>query len=685
MALPYQDASWWVLAKLDSALVSAAEGTSAAWYQRDPKLFRSLGWRSLVAHRRLRRQLVPAGHGVPGRGGRLQLTRAVEGDLRGVGGRLARWAVSSVPTGQQGRSSRPGGPGGTGEGAESAAGADRARAGAVTAAPPGRRPPVAVRYAPVILAAAAMAVLGVWGLARDSSMGNDEVATRWAALLSLHQLAHLLRHVDAVHGLYYLLMHGWMAVGTSPAVMRIPSVIAMVVAVALTVIIGRRLTGSGWAGLFAGLIVAFTPTISYYAQTARSYALVFACVVGSTLALLHALAAEAPAAGPGARDASPGGAADAAGRTRFPAGRWLGYAVLLVAGGYLNELSLLVVAAHAVTVLLARYGRRALVHWAGTAAVSVILVLPLAALSAREDAAVAWIPRPGLWSLRILFHDYFGATTAIAVLLFCCAVAAVLPPLHRGRRAPGPAWWSQGGLSLPSVAAPLLVVPGVLLILESLVARPLYVDRYVLYGEAGAALLAGAGAARIGRWLAGGPAGGCCSGSPAWPSACSPWFCSWRRSTGSAPRRAGCSTSAAPPAMWPRTPARAMVSCSSATSTARPGSVTRRTTGTSATSRWRSRPPRPGTSRAGTSRSPPSSPSWSATSGSGWSAGPRSRTSAPARSAPRTPCCAATSPCPRNATSRASSSRSGCAADHAVPPPPGGRRPGWLRMPRRSS
>jgi len=55
MALPYQDAGWWVLAKLDSALVSAAEGTSAAWYRRDPKLFRSLGWRSLAAHRRLRR------------------------------------------------------------------------------------------------------------------------------------------------------------------------------------------------------------------------------------------------------------------------------------------------------------------------------------------------------------------------------------------------------------------------------------------------------------------------------------------------------------------------------------------------------------------------------------------------------------------------------------------------------
>jgi mannosyltransferase len=356
-----------------------------------------------------------------------------------------------------------------------------------------------------------MAALGVWGLARDSSMGNDEVATRWAALLPLHLLTHLLRHVDAVHGLYYLLMHGWMAVGTSPTVMRIPSVIAMVVAVALIAIIGRRLTGSAWAGLFAGLIVALTPTISYYAQTARSYALVFACVVGSTLALLHALAAEAGTRETGTREAgtreagipAASAAKDEAGRAAAAVPRYLVYAVLLIVGGYLNELSLLVVAAHAVTVLLARYGRRVILHWAAAAAVSVIVVLPLAALSARQDAAVAWITRPGLLSLRILFHDYFGATTAVAVLLFCCAVAAVLPPLHRGRRAAGPAWWSQGGVSLPSVAAPLLVVPGALLILESLVARPLYVDRYVLYGEAGAALLAGAGALRIGRWLAG--------------------------------------------------------------------------------------------------------------------------------------------------------------------------------------
>src|SRR5260370_7211380 len=109
---------------------------------------------------------------------------------------------------------------------------------------------IAVRFAPAIASAVAMALVGVWGLGRDSSMGNDEVATRWAALLSLHQLAHLVRHVDAVHGLYYLLMHGWMVVGTSPAVMRIPSVISMVLPVPLPAIIALPPPRPPCAGLF---------------------------------------------------------------------------------------------------------------------------------------------------------------------------------------------------------------------------------------------------------------------------------------------------------------------------------------------------------------------------------------------------------------------------------------------------
>jgi mannosyltransferase len=337
------------------------------------------------------------------------------------------------------------------------------------------------RYWPAVVAAAAMLVLGLWGLARDSAMGNDEVATRWAASLSLGQLAHLLRNIDAVHGAYYLLMHFWMLIGASPAALRVPSVIAMAAAVALVAVIGRQLTGSGWAGLFAGLVTALTPAISYYAQTARSYALVFACVTASTLILIKALTSErSPAAG--------------AARSRP---WWLAYAVLIMVSGYLNELALLVLTAHLVTVALARPGWAAARRWAIAGAVGAVLVAPVVAVSSREAGAVTWIARPDRASLTLQFHDFFGVKPEISAALIICVVIALLPPLRRGG---APAWW-RGGITVQSVAAPLMIIPVVLLVAESLVARPFYVDRYVLYGEAGAALLAGAGLYRAGQWL----------------------------------------------------------------------------------------------------------------------------------------------------------------------------------------
>jgi galactofuranosylgalactofuranosylrhamnosyl-N-acetylglucosaminyl-diphospho-decaprenol beta-1,5/1,6-galactofuranosyltransferase len=45
-----------VLATLDSALVSSAENTNAAWLVRDRGQFRALAWRSLLLHRRLARR-----------------------------------------------------------------------------------------------------------------------------------------------------------------------------------------------------------------------------------------------------------------------------------------------------------------------------------------------------------------------------------------------------------------------------------------------------------------------------------------------------------------------------------------------------------------------------------------------------------------------------------------------------
>ncbi len=342
-------------------------------------------------------------------------------------------------------------------------------------------PARAVRFLPIGFVAAVMLVAGLWGLSRHDAMGNDEIVTRYASTLSLGQLAHLLEHTDIYHGFYYVVMHPWVAVfGTTPSAIRVPSVIAMTVAAGLMVYIGRRLSGSVWTGLFAGLIMALTPEISFYAQTAREYAAIVAVVLCATLALVRALEAELA------------GASEDQIRKR-----WLVYAPLVTLCGYLNELTLVVLAAHLATVLLARPGKRALRHWFTAGAVGSFLVLPVVIGSIHQDSAASWITRPTVHDVGILFHDYFGSITWVAGGLFVFAVAAVLPD---GR----PPWWRRRGISLPSVFAPLLVLPAGLLIVESVVGHPLYVDRYVLYGETGAAMLAGAGLQRIGRWLADG-------------------------------------------------------------------------------------------------------------------------------------------------------------------------------------
>jgi mannosyltransferase len=334
----------------------------------------------------------------------------------------------------------------------------------------------AVRFLPIGFVCAVMLVLGLWDLARRDTMGNDEIVTRYASTLSFGQLAHLLEHTDIYHGFYYVVMHPWVAVfGTTPSAIRVPSVIAMTAAAGLLVHLVRRLTGSTWAGLFAGLIMVLTPEISFYAQTAREYATIVAVVLCATLALVRAIEAEAA------------GQADRR--------QWILYGALITLSGYLNELTLVVLVAHLVTVLLARPGKQAFRHWFTAGAVGAFLVLPVVIGSIHQDSAASWITRPTVHDVGILFHDYFGSVTWVAVCLFLCAVAAVLPDGH-------PPWWRRGGFSLPSVAAPLLVLPGGTLMLESVIGHPLYVDRYVLYGEAGGAMLAGAGLYRIARWLA---------------------------------------------------------------------------------------------------------------------------------------------------------------------------------------
>src|ERR1700761_982797 len=98
----------------------------------------------------------------------------------------------------------------------------------------------------------------LWGIAAPSYW-RDESATLSATDRSIPQLLRMLGRVDAVHGLYYLLL--WPVVhfaGTGEFETRLPSAIAMTAAALGIAVIARRLR-SRRAGLYAGLVFAAMP------------------------------------------------------------------------------------------------------------------------------------------------------------------------------------------------------------------------------------------------------------------------------------------------------------------------------------------------------------------------------------------------------------------------------------------
>ncbi len=88
--------------------------------------------------------------------------------------------------------------------------------------------------------AATSAVVGGYELG-GPSLWRDEAYTKDAIGRSFGQIFALLRHQDAVHGAYYVLMHVIAAaIGTSATALRFPSLCAMVIATGFTAAIGRR-------------------------------------------------------------------------------------------------------------------------------------------------------------------------------------------------------------------------------------------------------------------------------------------------------------------------------------------------------------------------------------------------------------------------------------------------------------
>jgi mannosyltransferase len=287
------------------------------------------------------------------------------------------------------------------------------------------------------------------------SFWRDESVSALAAAMPLNGFWHLLGVMDAVHGLYYLLLRPFAAIGTSELILRLPSVLAAAAAAYGVAVVGRRLA-SERAGLIAGLIYALLPIVSRYAQETRGYALVSAVAVLATWALLDAL-------------------------DDHRLSRYAIYAACVALLGWLHLYALLLVAAHAITVLA--WNRRELPRWAFAVAGALVTIVPLALVASREQGQVSWLRRPGPANAVGFMYQVGGTWWGVA-LLAILGVAGAVVAVRRAR-------------PLAMVALPWAVLPIVLSFTISQF-HPIYHPRYVVFCVPGFALLAAAGLADTG-------------------------------------------------------------------------------------------------------------------------------------------------------------------------------------------
>lgn len=325
----------------------------------------------------------------------------------------------------------------------------------------------------LVIGAPVVAALVVGGYRLGgASLWRDEAYTLEAAQRSTGQICSLLLHVDAVHGPYYLGMHVvTRLLGSSAVALRLPSLVATSLAAGAVALLGRRLAqlselpAPSVTGLLAGLLYVAAPQTTYYAQDARPYGLVSLFAVAATYLLIVA--------------ADRGGA-------RW----WAAYGIAIALTGVASLFALLILAAHGVTLLLAR--RRAhLLPWLAAAVAAVVVLSPLIVLGYGQDRTLSWVTRPGAGTVTTMV-TLFAGSRALIPLVAALALCGIASGLGAGR---------LRQVTMVTVALPWLVLPPVILLAVSAV-KPVYVERYVVFCQPALALLCAAGLAWLGRLIA---------------------------------------------------------------------------------------------------------------------------------------------------------------------------------------
>lgn len=371
------------------------------------------------------------------------------------------------------------------------------------------RPPVRLAVLLGLLAAAISAV-GSW----IPSFWGDEAASVMSAQRPLPSLFHMVGHIDAVHGLYYLGLHFWIDLfGASPFSTRLPSALAVGAMVAGVVLLVDRL-GTRRLAVIAGIVAAVLPRVTSMGTESRSYAIGAALAVWSTWALVRIVTS----------------------RHRASRADWVVYGVLAGAGVGVFVYFGLIVGVHALLLLaLARDARPAAAAggaahvpeggaasipeggaarhpeggaarlreggdvvraWVATVVVALLAVSPIVVFSVAQRGQVSFLARRDTTSPRALLVELWFGDTRFAVVAWALVAVAVVALaaglLHRARDG-----WSAALSVTPrgvlTVTALLLAfVPAVALLALNL-AVPAFSGRYLSFSAPAVAILVAIG------------------------------------------------------------------------------------------------------------------------------------------------------------------------------------------------
>jgi mannosyltransferase len=334
--------------------------------------------------------------------------------------------------------------------------------------------------------------------AQRPSFWTDEAATISAATRPMSELRDLLASIDAVHGLYYLVMHAWFLVFPATEFWaRVPSALFIGAAGAGVVVLGRQLSTRAVA-ITAGMVFAVLPRTTWAGIEARSAAMSIAAAVWVTVLCVAATRRNSPQ-------------------------WWVGYGLAVIAASLVHPFLALLVFAHWLLVTRLAGCRRIVTAWVITVACAGVVVAPYFAFIRTQRSQVDWIsPVGGNTLVQVLGDQNFppvfasrhrlanpaGHVTpeilhamllAWALVLPFMAVVAVLGFAAFRRRHTAARYVGPNSRLTIMVAAAWIAVPTVIVVAYSVIGEPLYQPRYLAFTTPAMALLIGIAVVTVAR------------------------------------------------------------------------------------------------------------------------------------------------------------------------------------------